>query len=478
MGGEARLRAITRARFELVDQGLRIALGPTPPSDGPSYESHSELRDYTRSAWRNTRRFPQPAGAPGAAAWLEVVDVVRDSVAVRRRPPGPGGVASPAVLRDTGWAPLNVAYVDERNERFAFAPERVLLAVRSAADLRALPDTAVAGVPHARLAATLGGVPVVLFVRRGDGFPALVRYRAAQPNDFGLAGYGVMDVEHAWSRWQRTQDGVVYPMQWDVRRLGRPYLRTTVVALSFAAPAPADSFAVSDSLRAAYVAETRRPMHDLPLDSARFAGPRLVAFNTPGAPAGAVRLGRHWLLLEAGTAPSNAERASAWLARHDTAGGALAGALVTLAAGTTGGVAWLAARGTPVYAAPAAAPFVRAALAGQPPAGRPPAPAARVEPLGGAGRVGTAGGELAPGGRWLRVDGDSLWAEPVALPDAPGAVLVYVPSLRWAYAATAVLPLHLDLVRARIQGHGWDVTRLGTLRGMTVPLTPAPAGGP
>ena len=41
-------------------------------------------------------------------------------------------------LRAGAWTTLNVAYVDERRELFAFAPERALLGARSARDLRML----------------------------------------------------------------------------------------------------------------------------------------------------------------------------------------------------------------------------------------------------------------------------------------------------------------------------------------------------
>jgi hypothetical protein len=76
-------------------------------------------------------------------------------------------------------------------------------------------------------------------------------------------------------------------------------------------------------------------------------------------------------------------------------------------------------------------------------------------------------------GRWLRVDGDSLWLEPIDLPDAPGALVAYVPSLAWAYAGTAASPLHLDLVLARARARGWRVERVGSARAVAMPV---PAG--
>lgn len=423
MGGRGALEKVERVRLEMMTQWQRTSFNERPYSDGPSYERHTELRDYARPAWRNTRRYPAGSG------WMEVVDIVNDSVGARFM----GGK----------WVPLNSAYLDERAEIFAFAPERVLLAARAAADARALPDTAIAGAAHARIAATVGGFPTTLFLRRADGLLSMVRYRAAQPKDFGLASWGEMEVEIWYSRWQKQPNGLVYPTQWDVRRVGRPYKRMTVLTANFDAAAPADSFAVSDSMRAVFQATAGGAMFDLPLDSARVLEPRLAEFRTPGAPAGAVKLGRKWVLLEAGVAPLSTERALEWLGRAEP-GAAVAGAVITVPAAGNGGVATLAKARTPLHVAPGAMPFVRTMLANQ----RQPASAASAVERG----------------RWVKVDGDSLFVEPLDLPDAPGAMVVYVPSLRWAYTATSMSPLHAELLLEHARKRGWVVERIGSMQ--------------
>jgi hypothetical protein len=451
MGGAAALRGIERARFEMLTQWQRTAFTAHPYADQPSYETHTDSRDYAIPAWRNVRRFPSPA--PTGVAWREITDLVRDTVAVRRMPAGPGGPAVAAGTVD-GWSPLNVAYVDERRELFAFAPERVLLLARAAADLRALPDTTIAGVAHARVAATVEGFPATLFLRRSDGFPAMARYRAAHPNDFGLAPWGTMEVELWWSAWRPLPGGIVYPMQTDTRRVGRPYKRVTVLAATFGAAIPADSLAVSDTLRALYAATATRPMHDLPLDSARIVEGRLASFGAFGAPAGAVRLGRAWVLLEAGQAPLNAERAAAWLARADS-GSRVAAAIVTAPMTGSGGAAWLARQRLEVHAGTGSAPFVATVLRGH---GEP-----------------TSAMRVTTSGRWLRVDGDSLRLETLDLPDAPGSLVAYVPSLEWMYGATLASPVHRDLALAHARALGWRVSRIGHVRAVSVP---APAASP
>lgn len=444
MGGAVVARDVKRARFEMMTQWQRTAFDTRPYADQPSYESHSDLRDYESAAWRNTRRFNN------GRAVVEIVDVVQGSVAIRRSPGGPGGVASPTVAVGA-WAPLNVAYVDERRELFAMAPERLLLAARDARDLRMLGDTIIGKARHARVVATVDGFRTTILLHRGTGFLTAARFRTAEPNDFGLVPWGAMDVELWYSGWRKQPSGLAYPYQWDVRRVGQPYKRMTVIAATFNPPTTPDSFVVSDSLRAAYLAMATRPMHDIPLDSARIVESRFAWFNTPGAPAGAVKLGKEWVLLETGQAPSSVERASTWLATFD-AGGRIAGALVTMPSTGNGGTAWLAAHRTPVHVAPGAAPFTDAVLRGY------SAPIATVATV--------------TRGRWLRVSGDSLWLEPIDLPDAPGSLVAYVPSLEWVYSASAANPLHLDMILARARDRGWRVSRFGSARGVTTMLTP------
>ena len=72
--------------------------------------------------------------------------------------------------------------------------------------------------------------------------------------------------------------------------------------------------------------------------------------------------------------------------------------------------------------------------------------------------------------QWLRIGGDSAWVEPIDLPDYPGALVAYVPSLRWAYSGPAATPLYFDIVVARIRERGWAVDRVGSIRSLVQPI--------
>lgn len=423
MGGAAALGGLTRVRLEMMTQWQRTSFDLRPYTDLPSYERHTEQRNYSVPAWRNYRRFAF------GSSWREITDIVRDSVAIRQS--------------SGTWAPLNVAYVDERRELFAFAAERVLLEARQAADLRSLADTTIGGVVHARVAATVAGFPATLFFRRTDGLLAMARYLAAQPNDFGLVPWGRMEVELWYSRWTAGPNGTSLPWQWDVKRVGRPYKRMTVLAFALDT-ATVDSFAISDSLRTAFFATANRPMQDLQPDSARLLQPGLARFTAAGSfgfPAGAVKVGNGWLLLEAGQAEVNAQRAIEWLGKN--ADGKVMAAVLTPPSGSNGGIVYLSQQQTPIYLSSGAQPFVSAILKNH-------------------GRA-LKGTEVVKG-QWIRMGSDSVWVEPVDLPDNPASLLVYVPSLKWVYSAMATSPLHQRYLLDRLKAHGWPVERLGSLR--------------
>jgi hypothetical protein len=439
MGGDATLRRIERVRFEMLTSWYRLAFDERPSVQVVGYEMHSDLRNYSLQAWRNTRKFLNGTGAPP-----QVIDVVRDTAAIRQLSL-PNGTLAP-------WLPLNIAYVDERDEVFAFAPERLLLAARAASDLQARADTVVGGVPHARVTATIEGFATTILISRKDGFLAMARYRAAHPNDFGLAPWGDMQVDIWYSNWSRHvlpgTATITYPGQWDVRRVGRPYKRVAILSADFNAGAPADSFAISDSLRAAYVATARRPMWDVPMDSARIIDGRFAMLGRPGQTQAAVKLGNQWLFLEGALAPGRNETDARWLTGA-AQGSTIAGSIMTVSNSGRGGAAWLAGRNLPLYVAPGGEDAVRATLANW--------------------KQSQSTVRVMSRARWLTIGGDSLWVETIDYPDGPGALVAYLPSARWVYSGMATSPQNVDLLMARVRARGWTVEHYGSLRGVSIP---------
>jgi hypothetical protein len=429
MGGAEAVARVQRVRREMLTTWQRTNFRDEPYADAPSFELHTDIRDYGMNGWKNTRKF-----GFGAAA-QQIVDVVNDTVAIRQMPNG-------------SWSSLSIAYIDERRELFAIAPERVLLLARDAADLKLGRDTTIDGLPTARLTATVDRFPMTLFVRRGDGLLAMARFRAAQPNDFGLLEWGVMEVETWYSRWTRTAAGVALPFQLDQRRVGRPYKRMSVLSMAFDTVATAETFAISDSLRQLYFVKDTRAMHDVALDSARVVDGTFAIFGAPGSPAGAVKVGGRWVLFEGGQGELSADRALTWLGAND-ATAPVAGAILTMTSPGNGGVTSLARRRVPTWIAPGAKPFVDRMLGNTGVTAVAPVTVTRAQ--------------------WVRVGSDSLWLEPIDLPDAPRSMLVYSPTLKWGYSATGSAPLQQQYILARLRGRGWTVEKLGSARSISIP---------
>jgi len=446
MGGLPALQGIKTVRYHLAIQWLNPNFDARPYRDSPSYEFDTDYRDYDARIWRNTRHFSRGAG------WLEYLDLVVDTVAARQGPNLTRSIPTPAGVVD-GWAPLDIAYIDERRELFALTPDRLVLALKNARDLSSHADTLIGGIRHVAVSGTVEGYPMTAFFRQTDGMLALARYHADESNDYGLAPWGPMDVEVWYSVWQRDGDGRAYlPRQWDIARVGRAYKRITVLDVAFDSTMSADSLTLSASVRDAYLKYARKPMADLPLDSASFAANgRMALFNTPGAPRAAVKIGAEWFLLEPGNLPLNAERAAAWLAEHDK-GSRVAGAMVSRE-WPMGGAAWVARSKLPIYLAPADAQGLKTSLANF------GAPVTSMH--------------VVSAGQWIRTSSaprDSAWVEPVDVPSTSRAMLIFVPSMKWIYSSGIAGPLDQEFIARRIAQRGWSVEHIGTLQ--------IPAGAP
>lgn len=377
----------------------RIHLGTHPFGDAPSYERNVDLRDYSANRWRNTRTF-LPSGS--------TVDIVDDTIASRMLS-GPNAAAAASAL--------SIAYVDERRELFAFAPERTLLLAKSAGGLRALGDTVIDGIAHGRVTGSVDGFPTTWFLRRTDGLLATLRFTADER---------------------------------DVRRLGRPYKRMTVLSMTANAPAPRDSFAISDSLRQTYIATQRGPMWDVSVESSSISPEGFVSLPPFTGVLGAVKIGGVWVMLEAGQAPAAAQRAATWL---ETQGARVGAALVASSTSAGGGMQWFAERRVPLFIAAGAEPLARQILG-----------AATLR----------ARATLVSSERWLHIGSDSLWLARVEVPDANGSLVAYSPTLKWLYAPVLVgrpaMRPELDAILARLREQGLTVEFLGGARGLRVPL--------
>lgn len=421
MGGESALRNVDRVALSMMTQWQRPDFRSVPFTDRPSFEAHTDVRDYSLGAWRNTRHFPA----------LDITNLVRDSVSFTDR--------------GSGFEPLSRAYVDERNELFLYTPDRLMLALLDATDLRSAGDTTIGGEPHEMVtASTAAPTRVRAYLHAGTGLPTLLRFRAGHPADFGLVPWGVMDVEVWYSNW-RTFGELSVPTQWDILRNGEPYKRMTVRRATFNPDFAADSFAVSGAMREAYWSSPApRPMHEARrVQAVEEVGPGVVALQPAfGVPSGAVRTTDGWLLLGAGQAGFNLDDALEALRTQGV--DPVIGILVAQARAGNGGVARAVERGLPILASPSAEPFVRTML----------------ENAG----LDTSLVEVVHARHVLGSGAEAVVLDPIDLPDAPGSLVVYAPERDWMYVPDGVDPLALRMANAHAEAEGWVVRFRGDAR--------------
>ena len=429
LGGAARLDSMYRVRLSYQTLWYRQTFLPSPsglPVLG-SIEDNIDVRDYRRRAWRSERRLNGPEGPP------QIVNIVDDTIA--------------STTFGTTTRPQNTAYVTERDELFLSTPQwllRRLAAADVAPTLRRAADTVIAGRRHQVLTTRLDGRPLTLWIGL-DGWLTGMRYVAAQPLDFGLAGFGEMPVTVWYEQW-RMNGGIAVPGVVTTRREGEVYKQIVLRRVEWMPQLDAATFAIADSVRAAYLADRGRAMQDVPHDSLVTPTPGVVAFATPFAHPGAVRLQDGWMLLGAGAADLSAERA---IARLEREGAPVRAALLFGTSPTSlGGVRALAARRLAVLLPADAAPATRVMLDG-----------ARGATL-----------RTAAEGRWFQVAGDSVFIEPVRAPDSPGAVLVWIPRLRYAYLG-AVGGVAVSAAFAQLDAHGFQPTHVGTAQSVARPIS-------
>lgn len=429
MGGTTAVSGIERIRYTTTTHWQRSGFRTLPGSDRPSMERHFDVRDYTISAWRNTRVFGE----------RNLVNVVRDSVAVTDFGNGP--------------QPLSVAYVDEKAELFAYTPDRLLLALREAPDLAAGADTTLAGEGHVRVRALVGGrFDAEVFFHELTGAPSMMRFVAGHPNDYGLVPWGQMTVEVWYANWKPFGD-VAFPTQWDVWRAGSPYKRMTIQGAEINPPFAADSFEISlEAKRAYHASPAVLPMHEArTIDDVTVEG-GFAVIEGAGYPLGAVDVGSGWLIVGAGQAEYNLDRAREAL--REAGVGNVHGVLAAQARTSDGGVVGVR-DDEALYTSRAAGPYVGGYLDGA-----------------GVRRALTTLSE----GDGIGTGEHALRIADFHVPDTPGSILLFQPATGWLHAPDVTDAFGRRLALAAASEMGWVVTSMGWARQLRSEAPGAPAG--
>jgi hypothetical protein len=235
-GGESALRALNALRISGIDEAYENAYSEDLEHTRMTFTSFDELRDARLLRMRALLRI----ATPGFNEASNVRLVITDSVGAMGAPDGALGAAS-------------AAFVGVERPTLELGPERLLLAVLSAPDLRAANDTVIQGVPHHVVSIRKGSMRV--YLNAVTHLPTLVDVFADVPDDEEWTLWGDVHTRTWFGSWSLEPGGVRYPRTWTIERARRLYEKLTIFRIDVNPVAPADSFAIADSVRTKYIAQ-------------------------------------------------------------------------------------------------------------------------------------------------------------------------------------------------------------------------------
>lgn len=246
MGGREALAALTSVRLE--GMGHEFILDAFVRADGPKdveYDRFSELRDLDDQRWRFSKTLYLALEPQGRTMVVQA------------------DTGAAAMLFAGRAFPATEGYRQDAKEVLALSPERVLFTAL-AQDATLMGDTLVYGESHIALRFAWQGFDVCLYLNAVTLLPMHVETHGERSADFSWRMWGEMTQRVTYYNWALESNGIRYPRQWDVSRNGKPYLSRMVTSLAFDAPAPADSFAMSDEVRAGFLARRNAPLLPTP----------------------------------------------------------------------------------------------------------------------------------------------------------------------------------------------------------------------
>ena len=244
MGGSAKLSAIkslhTRSagHFYLLEQSER--------PDGPWFSVNQTTEEWRDSEHGSIRRTYEQSGVYTG----KTTEIVA------------GGIS----VSDTGngFSP-NPGNLPPTEELLAMAPERALLNAMAASDLRYAGEETIQGSLNDVIGFTWRGSNVRIYLNRYTGLLTLTDVVKARPTELFWSIWGDFSERNYYSFWNLEKGGIHYPRQVDTYYNGQLFRTDTIVSLEFNEPAPADTYAIADDVKAAYASFKAPSFPDLPL---------------------------------------------------------------------------------------------------------------------------------------------------------------------------------------------------------------------
>ncbi len=248
-GGEERWRKVTSSYIEAIGHQYWLEVPERPEGPWPvQYHQYSELRQLEKKQLKrrsNQRWYQIPEWSP------QLTILYTDSIGIYDR----GNKQSP--ISPSQIAPLQ--------EWMAFAPERILLDALTATDLKLAKKRSLFGASQNVVEYSSLKRKVNLYFNESTGYLSAVDFTEDHPESPFWSVWGDVTTRFILSYWAEDDSNLVFPRQWHIEKNGLPYQAWTLTKVLWNPPAPPDSFAISDSMRTAIIANKKLP-DDLPLN--------------------------------------------------------------------------------------------------------------------------------------------------------------------------------------------------------------------
>jgi hypothetical protein len=245
MGGRERLAGITSLRLEGAQH--EYVLGNAERPEGPwrtQYTRFADLRSLDRGWMRRTTvNLAAQPGSPGAA---EIVSILRDSLLARRVNGREG--------------PTYAGFYEDQLDQLDAAPVRALLLARAAEGLRSETPVERYGIWHDVVSFPHGSGSIRIEVSAETHLPEAVEIVRVYREDIRRAAFGDVRMRFEYLDWTLEPDGLRWPRQVRQTMNGELVRDATWTAVLADAPAPADSFAIGDSLPALWARQLEGSM--------------------------------------------------------------------------------------------------------------------------------------------------------------------------------------------------------------------------
>jgi len=228
-------------------------LGNAERAEGPWRVSYTKFAELHASSGDRLRRTEQRITGDSGLSTERVV-VLSDSVLAMR-------TVEASAVHESGGTP---AGYEDLVDRLEGSPERALTLALRSPGLAAAPPVSRYGVLQDVVQFPFRNGRLRIEVSRESHLPSAVEVVRTYPDDFRRAPFGDIGVRFEFQDWTAESDGMWWPHQQIVSLNGHPLRDVTIasVAVSPTAP-PADSFLVSDSVRAQYAANALHTVRTL-----------------------------------------------------------------------------------------------------------------------------------------------------------------------------------------------------------------------